>query len=244
MKNFIIVPAYNEEENIRKLLEDISLLKIANKKLIFVDDGSSDRTLEFAKKFNKKLDINFILHEKNKGVPSTFYNGLKEACNLSSDGDSIIIIEADNTSDLKLMRLMIEKIKKGAGIVVASRYIKKGKYKNFPFHRIIGSYLINYFLRLFFYQKNITDYTIFYRAYSSLAVKKALNKHKENLITAKSFAVNLEILLKIGEFSSKNEEVPLVYDYGLKRGKSKMNLFKTLFEYKKLILRKILGKLY
>ncbi len=244
MKTFVIIPAYNEEGNIKKLLEDLINLHLpTEKKIIFVDDGSVDKTLQIAKRFKSELDMTFIVHKPNKGVPQTFYDGLKKAAHLASPEDAIAIIEGDNTSDLKLLPLMINKIKKGADIVVASRYINGGKYKNFPFHRVLGSSIVNYVLKIFFYKKNITDYTIFYRAYSAKSVKAALKKYKEKLITSKSFAANLEILLKIGEFSKKNEEVPLVYDYGLKKGKSKMKLFKTLFEYRRLIWERIFGKI-
>ncbi len=237
---YIIVPAFNEEGNIGRLLTDLVALEVpASKKIILVDDGSRDKTLEIAKQYQGKIDMEIIIHEVNAGIPKTFYDGLKKASELASEEDVIVIIEGDCTSDLKLMPQMIEMISNGSDIVVASRYIEGGKYKNFPFIRTLGSGVVNTILKVFFRTKGITDYTIFYRGYSAKIVRKAFEEYPAGFITQKSFAANLEVLLKVREFSNNNSEVPLVYDYGLKKGKSKMKLFKTLGEYRSLILKRI-----
>jgi dolichol-phosphate mannosyltransferase len=244
MDVFVIIPAYNEEENIGRLLEDLVNLKpVLETRVIFVDDGSSDGTLRVARTFEARLPMDFILHKPNKGVPQTFYDGLKRASELATSTDAIAIIEGDCTSDLALLPQMVAQLSDGRDLVVASRYIPGGRYKNFPLHRELGSKIVNVVLRLFFYKKGITDYTIFYRAYSARTVKMAFDKYGADLITTKSFAANLEILLKIGEFSRNQGEEPLVYDYGLKKGKSKMRLFKTLFEYRGLILKRLYGSM-
>ncbi|MGV8142507.1 MAG: glycosyltransferase family 2 protein [Candidatus Pacearchaeota archaeon] len=243
MHSYIVIPAYNEGGNLPKILNKLLILKKTIPLTpIVVDDGSSDDTSEVARKFTKKLGLKLIVHKPNKGIPQTFYDGLEMASKLSKEGDAIFIIEGDDTSDTQLIPKMLESIKSGNDIIVASRYLKGGGYKNFPLHRTLGSNVVNIMLKLFFYQKNVTDYTIFFRAYSARVVKKAFEKYKSKLITTKSFAANLEILIKFGEFSRGNSEFPFVYDYGLKKGKSKMKLFKTLFEYKDLIIKKILGK--
>ena len=64
-----------------------------------------------------------------------------------------------------------------------------------------------------------------------------------NYVTTKSFAANLEVLLRVLPYSARFSEVPLLYDYGLKKSKSKMNVFKTLREYQGLILKRVAGKL-
>jgi dolichol-phosphate mannosyltransferase len=242
---FIIIPAYNEEGNIKELLESVRKMKTpgTRKQVILVDDGSVDKTLEIAESYKNKLKLHILIHKKNLGIPITFYDGLKKASELSSPSDVIFIIEGDNTSDLKILPEMLKKIKSGKDIVVASRYLLGGGYKRFPFHRVLGSKIINYTLKLFFYHKNITDYTIFYRAYSAKCVKEAFKKYKSDLITVKSFAANLELLIKVGEFSNANDEVPFVYDYGLKKGKSKIKITKTLWAYKSLIIKRIFGKI-
>src|SRR5258708_2506187 len=151
-KIFIIIPAYNEEWNIEKLLTDIKNLALSyEKKVIVVDDGSKDNTRSLAEKFLKIMDLSIVSHNPNKGVPETFYDGLKVAAGRASPEDVIFIIEGDNTSDLNLFSAMIGKIKNGADVVVASRYINGGKYKDFPLHRKLGSLFINSVLKIFFY---------------------------------------------------------------------------------------------
>ena len=101
---YIIIPAFNEEGNIARLLDDLLALNIpVSKKIVLVDDGSSDRTLEIAKEYLNKIDMEIVVHEQNAGVPKTFYDGLKKASELASDDDVIFIIEGDCTSDLSVM---------------------------------------------------------------------------------------------------------------------------------------------
>lgn len=238
-KVFVIIPAFNEEGNIGQLLDELSQLDITNEvKVIMVDDGSIDKTREIAEGFKDKLNLEIFIHPRNLGVPRTFFDGFKTAASQAEDNDIIILMEGDKTSDLKLFSEMIEKINSGSQLVIASRYIKGGCYKNFPFVRVLGSKIINLALKIFFKVNGVTDYTIFYRAYQAGIIKKALEKYQDNFITTKSFAANLEVLIKVKEYISGVSEVPLVYDYGLKKGKSKMKLFKTLWEYKDLIIRR------
>ncbi len=243
MKLFFIIPAYNEEGNIIKLLTDIKDLSLTiPKKVILIDDGSTDQTKKLVESFKDQLDLEIIVHSKNCGVPQTFFDGFTSASRQAQDDDILVMVEGDNTSDLKLIPLMIERMGAGADLVVASRYIKGGAYKNFPLRRTLGSNILNITLKLFFRIKGLTDYTIFYRAYRAKIVRQALTKHQDRFITTKSFAANMEVLLRVKEFAQRLDEVPLVYDYGLKKSQSKMNVTKTLFEYKDLLIKKIIGK--
>ncbi|PIR66426.1 MAG: hypothetical protein COU51_04050 [Parcubacteria group bacterium CG10_big_fil_rev_8_21_14_0_10_36_14] len=231
-KIFIIIPAYNEDENVVDLLSSIKNIKlIFDKKVILVDDGSTDKTKELAMNFKNQMDLEILVHAKNLGVPRTFFDGITAACVNAEDDDIVLIMEADNTSKLSLMPEMIEKINLGSDIVIGSRYIAGGSYKNFPLYRTIGSNVVNSIVKLLVHLPNVTDYSIFYRAYRAEILKKALAFYGNNFITTNSFAANLEILLKLRKFVKKIDECPLVYNYGLKKGKSKMNLIKTLKEY-------------
>jgi len=243
-KVFIVIPAYNEQDNIVKLLTDIKNLQLAgSKKIIVVDDGSTDTTQALAERFLSELDLQIIVHPKNLGVPQTFYDGLYAASHEASPEDVIVIIEGDNTSDLQLIPRMVDEIAQGTDIVIASRHVRGGAYKNFSLYRKYGSFAINIILKIFFHIKGVSDYTIFYRAYSAKVIQDAFQKYEDKFITTKSFAANLEILLKAGEFAKNCKEVALVYDYGLKKGKSKMKITKALLEYKDLIIKNFLGKL-
>jgi len=138
---------------------------------------------------------------------------------------------------------MARRIYGGDDLVIASRYVRGGQHVNFPMQRVWGSSLVNIVLSVFFRIRGITDYTIFYRAYRADAVQRALKRYGPNFVTTRSFAANLEVLLRVLPFSTRFSEVPLVYDYGLKKSQSKMNPFKTLREYQGLIVKRLMRRI-
>ena len=243
-KSYVIIPAYNEGPNLGTVLAQLQQLSAAMALgVIVVNDGSRDNTLEEAERFRDKLDLEIVTHPVNLGVPMTFYDGLVAAAAKAQPGDCVFIMEGDGTSDLKLMPEMAQRVYAGDDVVVASRYIRGGGYLNFPWQRTWGSYMVNLVVSVFFHVRGISDYTIFYRAYRAEAVQQALQHYGSGFMTTKSFAANLEVLLRVVPFSHRFSEVPLLYDYGLKKSKSKMNVFKTLREYQGLILKRMVGRL-
>jgi dolichol-phosphate mannosyltransferase len=243
-KSYVIIPAYNEGPNLGAVLQQ--LLELSSTfplGVIVVNDGSRDNTQEAAESFVGKLDLEIVRHPVNLGVPMTFYDGLVAAAAKAAPGDCIFIIEGDGTSDLKIMPEMARRVYEGDDVVVASRYIRGGGYLNFPWQRTWGSYVVNFVVSTFFHVRGISDYTIFYRAYRADVVQRALQQYGSSFVTTKSFAANLEVLLRFLPYSSRFSEVPLLYDYGLKKSQSKMNPVKTLREYQGLILKKLSGKL-
>lgn len=243
-KSYVIIPAYNEGPNLATVLQQLqqsaSTMPLG---VVVVNDGSRDNTLQEAERFRDLLDLQIVTHPVNLGVPMTFYDGLVAAAERAESGDCIFIIEGDGTSDLKVLPEMARRVYGGDDVVIASRYIRGGGYVNFPWQRTWGSYLVNVVLSVFFHVRGITDYTIFYRAFRADVVQRALHHYGSNFVTTKSFAANLEVLLRVLPYSSRFSEVPLLYDYGLKKSQSKMNPFQTLREYQSLIFRRLLGKL-
>jgi len=243
-KSYVIIPAYNEGPNLgavlQQLLELSATLPLA---VIVVNDGSRDNTLEEAERFRGKLDLTIVTHPVNLGVPMTFYDGLVAAAAKAQPDDCIFVIEGDGTSDLKIMPEMARRVYAGDDIVVASRYIKGGGYLNFPWQRTWGSYVVNLVVSVFFHVRGLTDYTIFYRGYRAEPVQRALAHYGRAFVATKSFAANLEVLLRVLPFSRRFSEVPLLYDYGLKKSQSKMNPFKTLREYQGLIVKRLLRRI-
>jgi dolichol-phosphate mannosyltransferase len=241
---FIVIPAYNEGRNVAPLLGQIEQLSaVFPLSVTLVNDGSADDTLVEASKFLGKLDLNIINHPVNQGVPQTFYDGLAAAASRSKADDCIVLIEGDGTSDLALLPEISKQIQAGADIVIASRYIRGGAYVNFPKHRTWGSHVVNQVLRVLLRLRGVTDYTIFYRAYRAGIVMQALSDYDNRLLTGRSFAANLELLLKLQRYVRKHGEVPLRYDYNLKKSRSSMKIGATLMEYQPILLKWFLGRI-
>jgi len=241
---FIIIPAYNEGHGIAGLLGQLQRLSgDLPLSVILVNDGSTDDTLVEAARFQGVVDLEIINHSVNQGVPQTFYDGLAAAASRCENDDYIVIVEGDGTNDLQWVPRMSALIQEGADLVIASRFVPGGGYLNFPRHRTWGSRLVNYALRMLLRFPGVTDYTIFFRAYRAAVVKKALEEYAASLVSGRSFAANLEILLKVRPHVKKMREVPLVYNYAHKGGPSSMRVFRTLYEYGPLLLRWYLGRL-
>jgi dolichol-phosphate mannosyltransferase len=243
-KSYVIIPAYNEGPNLGAVLAQLrEIAATMPLAVIVVNDGSRDDTAQQAEQFQHQMDLQIVTHEVNLGVPATFYDGLAAAAARAAQDDCIFIIEGDGTSDLALLPEMARRVHGGDDVVVASRYIRGGGYVNFPLQRTWGSNLVNMSLWLFVRTRGITDYTIFYRAYRAEALQRALKEHGPNFVTTKSFAANLEVLLRVRPYSTRFSEVPLLYDYGLKKSQSKMKPFKTLREYQGLIVKRLMRRI-
>ena len=242
-KSYVIIPAYNEGPNLGVVLEQLRVLaSTIPLAVIVVNDGSRDNTAAEAERFRSLMDLQIVTHGVNQGVPLTFYDGLVTAAARAEPEDCIFIIEGDGTSDLAVLPEMARRVYAGDDVVIASRYIRGGGYLNFPLQRTWGSNLVNRFLSAFLQVRGITDYTIFYRAYRAEALQRALKQQGPNFVTTRSFAANLEVLLHVLPYSKSFSEVPLLYDYGKKKSTSKMNSFKTLREYSRLIVKRLLRK--
>ena len=104
----IIIPTYNEEGNIVSLLEKINQF-CAGVNLLFVDDNSSDKTIEKIKKYQKKLPIE-ILHRKGKlGLGSAYIEGMK--LGLKKQYNYFLQMDADLSHNPQYIPAMLEKIK-------------------------------------------------------------------------------------------------------------------------------------
>ncbi|MBN1353750.1 MAG: glycosyltransferase [Candidatus Omnitrophica bacterium] len=231
---WIILPAYNEEKNLKNLLPELGAFldgKIDDYKILIIDDGSVDSTKKLPQYFEEPLPLEIISHEINKGVGEVFKTAFAAVGRAAGEKDFVIVMEADGTSDYTLIPNIIRELQNGNDIVIASRYIKGGAYKNFPLKRHLISLAGNMVLRFLLGNKKIKDYTIFYRGYKASLIKKALARYRERLITSKTFLANTEMLHNFTKLTDRITEIPFIYSYDRKIGKSKMPIIKTLFDY-------------
>jgi len=231
MRCLIVLPCFNEEENLKKLIFDIdeTLSALIPYKIIAVNDGSIDRTFEVLKDLSTTYPIALFEHSQNKGLAETLKTGLKAAIGLSSDADLIVTMDSDNTHDPRYLVKMIETAKE-IDVAIGSRYIENGAQLNVPFHRVFLSRIINFLIRIIL-RIPVNDATSGYRCFRTTTLKRLYRTFGEKFIESKGFEASLEILLKIFLCNFSIKEVPIVLDYGKKNGSSKMRLLSTCRSY-------------
>ena len=231
-KVFIVLPAFNEAENLKLLLPDLRatlLQQHLHFELVVVNDGSQDETELFIKsEMNKDSKITLLSHEKNQGLGATIRDGLEWAANHANPNDVIISLDADNSHSPKHMEQMVQAIQDGSELVIASRYQKGAQVVGVPLLRVLLSYGARFLFQVFFPMKNVRDYTCGYRAYRASLLKNGIAQYGKSFIDREGFEVMVDILLKLRRLNPKCTEVPLDLRYDQKQGVSKMRVLKTV----------------
>ena len=232
----LVVAAYNEAANLEGLFAGVeTALAGASWRAFVVDDGSKDGTAAVLARLAARLPLTPVVHPVNCGIAAVFLSGLRAALKDAGPDDAVAILEGDGTSDPALLPAMRDRLAQGdVDVVIASRQVPGGEYRNFPPKRLLMSLAANAMLRLVCGLKGVRDYTIFYRVYRAGPLKRALEANGDAFTSVGGFACNAEMLLRLGPYSRGAAEVPFVYDYGLKKGASSMKLGGNLLSYVRL----------
>lgn len=239
MKLFILLPSYNESEALPYLLEAIAGQVDSwnfDTEVVVINDGSTDGTEYSARMWSNRLNINIINHECNKGLGEAVNTGLSYFCTVCSDDDVAVVMDADNTHNPDLIPLMVDMIRYGSDVVIASRYKEGGREVGLSFFRRLCSACASILLNVFFRIPGVRDYTCGYRAYTGKMIKQAYGAFEDRFIEEKGFTCMAEILIKLNCLGCEFSEAPLVLRYDLKKGASKMKVVKTVKRYFALIL--------
>ncbi|MBL61072.1 MAG: glycosyl transferase [Candidatus Pelagibacter sp.] len=225
----IIVPAFNEENNIKKLIEKLLKLNLSNvdfkKEIIVINDGSTDKTGSIIEQYNEIIK----LHQKNYGKGRAVQNGIKIA-----KGDFVLIQDGDLEYDPNDIITMCKKLRKDKNkSVYGSRYLPL-KYNIFP--RInkdqsILPYLANIVFVIMFliiYQKIITDPLTGYKLYP-------IDFFKKFEIFSNGFEADHEITAKLIKNNYVIEEVIVSYNPRTVQEGKKINFFDALKAIKTII---------
>ena len=215
----IVIPTYNEKENIQILLKKINREFKENKikgEIIVVDDCSPDGTGKLVENLRKKQKNIKIIHRKGKlGLSSAVFEGFK-----ISKGNVLGVIDADLSHPAEKIPEMFEIIKnKKADFVIGSRYIKGGKIEGWGLKRMAMSKVATLLARPFTKVKD--PMTGFFLIRKECVEKKEFN--------SKGFKILLELILKADY--EKIKEVPIIF-VNRTEGKSKAES-KEIFHYLK-----------
>jgi len=237
---YVMLPAYNEEKGLEKVLSALQSLAPelpGPLRVVVIDDGSKDRTREVAQSFSNKLDLKIIKFDTNQGVTEVFKKGLSFIVgdSWSPEKDICVVLDSDNTQNPRVTLDLVNKIQEGSDIVIASRFEGNGKMEGCPLPRLVFSLGVAWLMRLIVHLPNVKDYSIFYRAYRISILKTGFERYGDRLIEGKGFAAVCSLLIKLGNITNRISEVPLVLQYQLKEGTSGMKILKTIRGYLELI---------
>jgi dolichol-phosphate mannosyltransferase len=237
----IAIPAYNEEANIGSLLERIASIESDFKKyhVLIIDDGSTDNTVNVIKSFQDKMPVSVVSHETNRGVGQVFRTAFAAALKMAGSKDIIVTMEADNTSDLSILKKMIHQVEQGNDVVLASCYSEGGGVEGSNLFRIVLSAMANSLLE-FCYPIGVKTYSSFYRAYWAESLRAAYTTYEGRLIEEAGFVCMVEILVKLHRLSMCITEVPMLLKTNERRGSSKMKVLRTIWGYLRFITRDLL----
>lgn len=242
-KVFVVLPAYNEEVAIGRLLQKIrsSFADPDGYEVIVVDDASTDDTRFIATEASLAMPVHVVSHETNQGLSGAIKSGLEAAMEIAQEGDVIVSMDADDTHNPNGITAMLKMIDDGCDIVIASRYQKGSQTIGVPKNRLLMTFFARWLFKCILPIKGVRDYTCGYRAYRFSALDKAMNHHKENFFTEKGFSCMVDILLKMRQFDFVIGEVPMVLRYDNKPTESKMDVVSTAQKTIKLLVRRRLG---
>lgn len=216
-KKIVIIPTYNEAENISSIIHAIMGLP-SDFDVLVVDDNSPDGTHQIVSELAKKFPERVFLHKRaqKEGLGLAYIAGFDWA--LPRDYDFIFEMDADfshNPEDL--IRLYNECSQNGADLAIGSRYVKGGGVSRWPLHRILLSYTASLYVRLIT-GMNVKDTTAGFICYKK-EVLQAIDFERIQFI---GYAFQVEMKYKAFVRGFKLSEVPITFTDRLK-GKSKMN---------------------
>jgi len=205
LKKLVIIPTYNEKENIEKIIRKVFSLP-GDFNLLIVDDGSPDGTGDIIKslqpEFSQKLHI---LERKGKlGLGTAYIAGFKWG--LQHNYDYIFEMDADFSHNPDDLNRLFEATQQGADVVIGSRYIRGGKVVNWPWDRIFISKGGAFYTRLITWMP-VNDPTAGFVCYSS----KVLSSIPLDEVHFIGYAFQIEMKYRAWKMGFKIKEVAITF---------------------------------
>lgn len=216
-KKIIIIPTYNERENVAAIIQEVFTLEEPFD-IVIIDDNSPDGTAGIVKELMAKYPQRLFLIERSGklGLGTAYIAGFRWC--IEQGYDYIFEMDCDFSHPIEaLPRLYKEIHENGYDVVIGSRYVRGGKVKDWPMGRILMSYFASVYVRLITWL-SVSDTTAGFVAYK----REVLEAIDLGAIHFKGYAFQIEMKYVAACLGYKLKEVPITFT-NRKLGSSKMN---------------------
>ena len=215
-RKIVIIPTYNEKENIERIIRKVFSLD-GGYEILIIDDGSPDGTAAIVKSLQKEFPdrLNIIERAGKLGLGTAYITGFKWA--LSQGYDYIFEMDADFSHDPDDLPRLLEACKDGEGVAIGSRYCDGISVVNWPIGRIIMSYYASVYVRTVLRMK-VFDCTAGYKCYS----RRVLETIDLDNVKMKGYGFQIEMKYTAWKLGFPIREVPVIF-VNRKAGSSKMS---------------------
>ncbi|MYA76183.1 MAG: polyprenol monophosphomannose synthase [Gemmatimonadetes bacterium] len=203
MKSLIIVPTYNELENIRRLLPELMALG-PDIRVLVVDDNSPDGTGKLADELAAENERISVLHRAEKqGLGSAYVAGFSYA--IQQDVDCVFEMDADFSHDPAMIPRFIEEIA-SCDVVIGSRYISGINVVNWPMSRLLLSYFANIYTRV------VTGMTIRDTTSGFKCFRREVLEHIDlDRVRSDGYAFQIEMNFRCWRKGYRMREIPIIF---------------------------------
>ena len=215
-KKIVLIPTYNERENIEKIIEKVFSLE-GEYHILIIDDGSPDGTAGIVKKLQKEYPQKLFMIERpgKQGLGTAYITGFKWA--IEQNYDYIFEMDADFSHNPEDLSRLYGACKAGADLAIGSRYCDGVSVVNWPIGRIMMSYYASVYVRKILAMK-VFDCTAGFKCYS----RKVLETINLDEIQMKGYGFQIEMKYSAFKLGFKIAEVPIIF-INRQEGNSKMS---------------------
>jgi len=236
-RSLIIIPTYNELDNVQKLIPDV-LSRYKNVDVLVVDDNSPDGTGDYVEKLGHSMEgVKLLRRPEKMGLGTAYIDGFKYA--LKENYSYVFEMDADFSHDPKEIKNFLKAIRE-KDLILGSRYISGVNVVNWPMSRLLLSYFANIYTRIIT-GLPVRDATGGYKCFR----KEVLAAINFNNIKSNGYAFQIEMTFKAWKKGFRIGEIPITFVDRVK-GKSKMSkkiVREAISMVWKLRLKSLIGRL-
>ena len=233
----MVIPTYNERDNIESLIEEIHRY-VPDAHILIVDDNSPDGTWKLVEEISRKDErVHLIKRPGKMGLGTAYVEGFKWA--LEKGFDVIVQMDADFSHSPSDIPRLLREIEKGADFVIGSRYKNGVNVVNWPLKRLMISYFANVYAR-FMTGVPIRDLTGGFKAWR----REVLESIDLDNIKSNGYSFQIEMNFKAYMNGYEPSEIPIIF-YERRSGKSKFSksiILEAAFMVVRLALRRLISR--